>query len=338
MPTNTKALQVAEPAGFLAGKNKIINGDFGIWQRGTSITYATGTRGYGPDRFNAQCNFTSGTFTISQQTFTPGSAPVAGYESAYFMRLTAGSGTVSYLNWNQKIEDARTFAGQTVTVSFWAKASAGITITPQLYQDFGSGGSAAVLTAGTTTSALTTSWVRYIATITLPSISGKTIGTNSNLALTCDVNGATAGVTLDLWGVQLESGSVATPFTTATGTVQGELAACQRYYYRLNAASNYTRFCSGLSVISTSATAVLPFPVTMRIAPSSLEQSGTAANYAVQSGGSFIAASAVPVFDSATPQTGTITLNVASGLTVGQAILLTSNNTTAAYYGWSAEL
>jgi hypothetical protein len=57
----------ATPA-FLAGKNKIINGDFGIWQRGTSLSVTTNAGAFLADRF--LLNF-AGTFTgtLSQQTF-----------------------------------------------------------------------------------------------------------------------------------------------------------------------------------------------------------------------------------------------------------------------------
>ena len=59
----------------------------------------------------------------------------------------------------QKVEDVRTFAGQTVTISFWAKAASSLTLTPTLSQEFGSGGSGAVDTAGTAAS-VTTSWMK----------------------------------------------------------------------------------------------------------------------------------------------------------------------------------
>ena len=66
MPTNTKALQVAEPAGFVAGKNKIINGDFGVWQRGTSATFSGSAATYvGTDRW---WNYAAATCTVSRQT------------------------------------------------------------------------------------------------------------------------------------------------------------------------------------------------------------------------------------------------------------------------------
>ena len=77
----------------------------------------------------------------------------------------------------QKIEDVRTFAGQTVTMSFWAKASSSVVVRPLLQQVFGTSGSAGVTTTGTNHT-LTTTWTRYSQTLTLPSIAGKTIDTS----------------------------------------------------------------------------------------------------------------------------------------------------------------
>ena len=218
-------------APFVAGKNKIINGDFGIWQRGTSFTNpSSGT--YTADRWTQNGDGSGYTRVFSQQTFTPGSAPVAGYEFAYyyqFAQTVAGSGG-TYCNFAiQRIEDARTFAGQTVTLSFWAKGDAARTFIPYFNQTFGSGGSTAVFTAFSAVT-VTTSWARYSVSITLPSVAGKTIVTSSFNELGFSTNAQNITQTISLWGVQVEAGSVATPFTTASGTVQGELALCQRYY------------------------------------------------------------------------------------------------------------
>jgi len=216
-------------APFVAGKNRIINGDFGVWQRGTSFSNPVNET-YLADRFNIVFDGTGATRTVSQQAFTPGTAPVSGYESAYFIRMAqtvAGSGG-TYIGFNQRIEDVRTYAGQTITLSFWAKADASRTILPNFQQNFGTGGSTTVATSGTTIT-LTTSWARYTQSFTLPSITGKTIGTSSLLQLFLWFAANTVQ-TIDLWGVQIEAGSVATPFTTASGTLQGELALCQRYY------------------------------------------------------------------------------------------------------------
>ena len=208
-------------APFVAGKNKIINGDFGVWQRGTSFTTSNS---YTADRFNYGVD--GGTFTISQKTFTPGSAPVSGYESQYYLEIAATTGgNAQYLV--QRIEDVRVFANQTVTLSYWAKANTSVTATPLVNQVFGSGGSSNVVTTFPSVS-IGTSWQRVITTVAVPTINTKTIGTNSFLEVQF-LRFSTAA-TIDIWGVQVEAGSVATPFTTATGTVQGELAACQRYF------------------------------------------------------------------------------------------------------------
>jgi hypothetical protein len=243
-------------APFVAGKNKIINGDFGVWQRGTSFS----STGYTSDRWYA--NFSGATGTVSRQTFTPGTAPVAGYEGQFFLRLAT---TVADDNSRveQKMEDVRTFAGQTVTVSLWAKADSARTIILSPYQSFGSGGSADVQVTSQSID-VTTAWTRFTKTFAIPSVAGKTIGTSSFLSLEI-LHAPNATFTLDLWGVQVEAGNVATPFQTASGSIGGELALCQRYYWQSEASSQY--FWSGNTTNGSSYNQYCKLPTTMRVAP-----------------------------------------------------------------------
>jgi len=84
-----------------------------------------------------------------------------------------------------------------------------------------------------------------------------------------------------------------------------------------------------------------PFPVTMRIAPTALEQSGTAANYAIRYAGSSAAnCSSVPLFTSGQTFAGQVALTVASGLTAGGTISGRTGSASgdSAYFGWSVEL
>ena len=264
---------------FVAGKNKIINGDFGVWQRGTSFSNpAAGT--YTADRFVVWHDGSGATRTISQQAFTPGTAPVTGYEGSYFFRYdvsAVGTGN-TYQNIEYPIENVRTLAGQTATISFWAKAASSRNLSFIFAQQFGSGGSSDV-TFGSTTVALTTSWQRFTTTVSVPSIAGKTIGGNTNQLHIYFQLGALSGITtIDLWGVQVEAGSVATPFTTASGTLQGELALCQRYYWRMGGDSPYQFFASGIFTTTTNLRALFTNPVPMRSAPSSIDFS-TYTNY-----------------------------------------------------------
>jgi hypothetical protein len=319
-------------AEYAAGKNKIINGDFGIWQRGT--TFNPGNGAFTADRFTAVQQGT-GTATTSQQTFTPGTAPVSGYESAYFLRMANASGT-TYCELSQKIEDVRVFAASTVTFSFWAKATSSITMQLLARQSFGTGGSTQVDTTGST-AVLTSSWARYSITITLPSISGKTIGSGSSLGLFLySTAGTVASNTVDTWGWQLELGSTATAFQTATGTIQGELAACQRYYYRFGGENTYTSMGIGMAYSSTNGYAYVQHPVTMRTAPSTTVEFG---NLAVYDG---FLVTAVTSLTLATVENGKnragLVFTVASGAVQGRVNQLIANNNSAGYVGLSAEL
>jgi hypothetical protein len=253
---------------YAAGKNKIINGDFSISQRGTSFVDPV-SGGYTLDRWLSAFNGTAGTYTVSQETFTPGTAPVAGYEGTNFLRYAvsvAGTGgTIRAID--QRIENVRVFAGQTATISFWAKADSNRSIGLELTQVFGSGGSTAVTTTLTSQNA-TTAWTRFTETVTVPSVSGKTIGAGSYLTLRFRIPYGTTS-TIDFWGVQVEQGATATAFQTATGTIQGELAACQRYFQAYGTGENTAESIAGGSSFSTTQSAhVLALITAMRTAPS----------------------------------------------------------------------
>jgi hypothetical protein len=226
-------------------RNAIINGNFDIWQRGTSHS----TFGYGSaDRWN---NLLLGgsTCTMSRQSFSLGQTDVPS-EPTYFCRMTVSSsaGAGSGVSLAQNIEDVRTFAGQPVTVSFYAKADASRPIAVELGQYFGAAGSpsATVQAAVVSKTTLSTAWQKITVTGTMPSISGKTLGTDnlnflylniwfdagSIFNARTDTLGQQSG-TFDIAQVQVEAGAVATPFERRP--IGTELALCQRYYQTGNA-------------------------------------------------------------------------------------------------------
>jgi hypothetical protein len=237
--------------------NYIINGAFDIWQRGTSFTGITGSN-YTADRWAA--NASGGTMSISRQTFSVGELEVAGFgEADYYARVECTSANDN-VGLRYRNENVKELAGQQVTISFYAKAVTSMPLRAQIQQAFGSGGSA---TTSITFEDFTigTSWARYTATTTIDSVSGKTIGSSPNLTLFL-VNPNNETFTLDIWGVQLEAGSVATPFRRNANSIQGELAACQRYYWK---SQNNEGFGTGYGTTNLRMWHVLP--VTMRTSP-----------------------------------------------------------------------
>lgn len=316
---------------YTPGKNVLLNSGMEIWQRGTSISSPVG---YTADNWFFDANGSGATRTISQQNFTPADILTPGFGDARtFLRFAdsvAGSGE-SYKMLSNTVEDVRTLAGQKVTLSYYAKSSTSSTITASYEQNFGTGGSTAVTANIGAAQALTTSWKRYSVTFTLGSTSGKTIGADSFLAI--KFNLPTGAVfQFDVWGVQLEAGSIATPYRRATGSLALERLACQRSYFRYTGAAFYG-FGQGSAKSTTVATVQIKTPVTMRKAPTAVGS----ASLQLTDGATGIVVTGLAI-DSAGVDMISLDATVASGLTQFRPVRLVANNNAAAYVEFSAEL
>lgn len=227
------------------GRNLVINGGLDIWQRGTSFTNPASATGFTADRFFPVYDGSGATRTISQGQFDPylsgasiTASPPSGLTPTYFLRWNqsvAGTGASYNILYVNRIENVRVIAGRQVTLSFYAKASANLTMPKiDIEQSFGTGGSpsASVYTDVTSNIAVTTAWQRFTYTFTVPSAAGKVIGTGINTSYTSirlwlPIN---ATFVYDIWGVQLEFGAVATPFEFEDIGIT--IAKCQRYYQK----------------------------------------------------------------------------------------------------------
>ena len=233
--------------GPLAGfRNAIINGNFDIWQRGT----ADFGQGYWADRWNAY--LVAGVSMLqSRYTLTDAQRNIIGYEAAYAWQVFT-SDTTSSVQVQQPIEGVKTFAGQQVAVSFWAFTDAGTcTISSQMAQFFGTGGSPSAtvetsLTLSATT--ITTTPTKITAVVTLPSITSKTLGTNAGTDSVSLVIRKVAGAAnrLRIAQVQVEPGPVATPFERRP--IGTEFALCQRYFQKTFSVMSFVGSVSALSV------------------------------------------------------------------------------------------
>ena len=277
--------------GVLDPENRIINGAFDFWQRGTSSTAS----GYvAADRWPNSAN--GGTVTQSRQAFALGDT-LGSNSPTYFLRQTvSGQSTSADLaSTYHNIEGVRSYAGQTITILGWARRSSGsgnMAVDP--VQVFGTGGSpssAVFVTPQTVT--LTGSFAPFALTFAIPSISGKTLGSNNNdhLRFTfwtsagSDYNARSNSLGLqtigvDLWGIHIKQG---THTTSAVDLYRQpemgpELARCQRYYHQDAGVGIDAYAASATNIVGT-----YYLPVTMRVAPtisqtgSVLLASGTAA-------------------------------------------------------------
>jgi len=223
----------------LGMRNRIINGNMAINQRGTTSGI---TSGYFVDRWTLSGCSTSATLTSSLPT---------GFNSGISISATSGNPIAI-----QKIEAANCsdLSGRNVTLSFYAKNISNATT---LYASLAYAGSADSFGSTTTISeqnlgTLTTGWVRYTYTWTnLPS------GALNGLALNLLCAG-TGTFSMGITGVQLEVGNAPTPFEYRQYTT--ELALCQRYYE----VSDLTWICSTYAASGSASFLAVPYKVTKR--------------------------------------------------------------------------
>lgn len=341
----------------LAGmRNKIINGKMEIAQRGTSFPAIAAS--YSLDRW---CGFNSGTsavLTASQQTDVPSGAE---FQNSLRYAVTTADATIAagdVYGIRQIIEgyNVRDLLGRTFTLSFWVRSSkTGIHcvafkndvdrsyIAEYTINAANTWEQKSITVTGGLITAGTWNWTNGKGLVVGWALaSGSTFQTTANtwqtgnfVATANQVNCLdTIGNIFAITGVQLEVGSVATPFEHRPyGT---ELALCQRYYYRITSETTHTRLAIGFNAATFSSRNIVYFKTQMRTRPTALETTGVAADYAVNHGTTTTTCSAVPAFNDSTADSASVAGQVTSGLTAGGGSALSA--VSGAYLAWSAEL
>jgi hypothetical protein len=320
--------------------NAIINGAFDIWQRGTSFSsngdsVVAGI--YTSDRWAILPRAAGNTVTVTRQTFAAGELASLGHgEAEFFARVSTPGGRTGQARFENKIENVRTFAGQTVTLSFYLRANGTKPLRATLIQRLVTGSNVGDTLISFDFEA-TDAWQRFSFTTTLQSMADKVIGDGSSLVVRI-LSEVDQAITYDIWGVQLEAGSVATPFKRHAPSLQGELAACQRYFQRFNADAGFGIYALAECSSTTQAFAFLPFITEMRARPSLA--SSLASTFALGHSGTNTTLSAAPTSQIVTTKAISLGCAVASGLTSGRVARLTdfSGSVNGSFIDLSAEL
>jgi hypothetical protein len=315
---------------------------------GSAVTLTNSVFTYGVDRWAAYVSTSTSTVTTQRVASGVASFP-------YVTRILRGSGTFtgsSVLMQEIETVNCQDLAGQTVTVSFWARKGSAASQTSFYIQGIsGSGTDQGIVGAnnGTWTGwaapvlgvpTLTTTLTQYSYTWTVPA------GTNE-MAVYFVVNTYTgtgsANDYIDITGIQLEAGSVATPFERRHYTQ--ELSLCQRYCYKTTVGNGTYGYFPGSGACDSTTTAqvVIQFPVPMRSYASnlSLTTTGTSSHYSLYVAGSIRTLSAGPTLGTSqsTNDACQLTCTVGSAVLVaGQAAQLLGTVANAPYLLFTTEL
>jgi hypothetical protein len=322
--------------------NPVLNSAMQNWQRGTSTSLtASNAYTYVADRW-ATSTGANQACTISRQvTGDTTNLPFIQYALRY-QRNSGQTGTTG-LNLSQNFETVNSvaFAGKSITMSFYARAGANYsaassalsvflatgTGTDQNQQTTGYSGQA--LPINGSTAILTTTWQRFTFSATI----GATATELCPIFQFTPVGTAGANDYYEITGVQIDIGSVALPFRTYAGTLQGELSACQRYYFRWNASNVNTVFLTGQAYTTTGSVFTIAYPVAMRANPTVIEFASLGASNNTL-GVNAVSALGLTYVSSTTGGLQATT----TGLTAGNATLLLANTSASAYLGIGAEL
>jgi hypothetical protein len=346
-------------------RNVIINGAMQVAQRGASVAGITTNGYYTADRYSFNCT-TFGTWTQSLENDAPTGSGFRKSTKLLCTTADASPAASDNLNYGQYLEGQNlqqfakgTASAKQFSLSFWVKSNVTGTYVVNLYD----ADNTRSVSASYTISASAT-WEKK--TITIPADTTGAFDNDNNLSLyafwwlgagtnftsgtlnttwasATEANRAVGQTNLaaainNYWqitGVQLEAGSVATPFEFENiGTT---LAKCQRYYQRWTTTSAYGRFTLGANTSTTGGIYILQMPTTMRTGPTTtLEYSSIGI---AEPGGGVIATTGLTIVtDSMMPLAVQLNGVVASGLTQYRPSQLIANNDGAAYIAVTAEL
>lgn len=256
-------------------RNGLINGNFEIWQRGTS-GLAGGT--------SSSTGFTADRWQMIRSTFATGAtvSQAAGTGACRYaarVQRTAGNTSTANVLIYQTMEtaNAEVYAGQEVTFSAWIRKGADFNSSTFTMRILGGTGTDQNVIAGFTGSTtitsvsktLTTTWQRFSVTATVPS-------TMTELAfgfLWTPVGTAGTNDYYEMTGAQVEIGATPSPFQPSSGSIAGELAACQRYYQRHGLVSG-AFVAIGYGSGTTTTNTFWSLSPAMRVAPTSVGFSG----------------------------------------------------------------
>lgn len=268
------AVYLKESEFVAAGKNLVINGGMDFWQRGTSFASSNSTYLFTADRWEiVRHGFHLG-MTVSRQT-----SGLDGFRYCARIQRDSGNTSTNNLQFQTSFETSEVlpFINKTMTISFYARKSStasSSSLNAQIIAGTGTDQPIKSYTGGTVafqqTFTLTDSWQRF-------SFSGSVLSPYTEFGIWFGYTpSGTAGAAdyVELTGVQIEQGSVATSFSRAAGNIQGELAACQRYYQRFTGGSSNTYIASG-GQAGSSVDLYVPVKLTttMRISPTAIDYS-----------------------------------------------------------------
>ena len=242
-------------------RNRIINGDISVSQRGTSFS-----------------DVASGDYTIDRWKMNYraiGNADISQVDNKTYksLKVLNSNGSTQEIIMGTRIEDITQFNNDSFILSFYAKASTSCTLDTRVFENYGSGGSTTVtrVASGSQNKTITTSRQRFTITFTASDMSSLTIGTSNFLEINFSVSLA-SGANWEYDSVQLEQGTTASDFEFIPFDVN--LRRCQRYYHKTYDDTTAPATATTVGSVQTGTTATSTFvpmqyfyPVRMRSAP-----------------------------------------------------------------------
>jgi len=350
-----------------SNRNIVINGAMNVAQRSTSETGLGASSGYHTiDRFRIVSSNTAGRFTMSQASVTD----LPEFANAMKLDCTTADTSIAaaeiamiqtkFEGQNLQRLQKGTSGARSVTVSFYMKTNKAFTFVCELDDNDNVRSNSQQFTTST-------SWTRHSITFV-----GDTTGTldddnarsaQLNIHIHAGFNFTSGTYSANTWqsrastdvhravgigsffdstdneiqltGLQMEIGEVATPFEHRS--FADDLAACQRYYTQINHTGTFTNYGYGIANSATSAEIGISFPVQMRAEPSLT--TSTVGDFRVWDASGGYNPSAIAVGNFSTLTTGSVTATVSSGLTAGRACKLQDNGDKADnFIAFDAEL